>query len=57
MGGICTPIGVPPYVLEAEQVRGRRRIPTGDWRARFCVTRAPGGRDGALVTWARKRDR
>lgn len=47
------------YLLDRDQVRGRRRIPSGDWRARFRVERPPGtsARDSALVSWARKRER
>ena len=44
------------YVLERDQVRGRRRIRSGDWRARFQVERGPGARDAPLVKWARKRE-
>jgi gamma-glutamylaminecyclotransferase len=44
------------HLLTRDQVRARRRIPSGDWRARFRAQRAPGARDGALVTWARKRE-
>jgi gamma-glutamylaminecyclotransferase len=49
--------GIEAYLLDRDQVRGRRRIRSGDWRARFRVERAPGARDGALVSWARKRER
>jgi gamma-glutamylaminecyclotransferase len=48
------------YFLDADQVRGRRRIKSGDWRARFREGRAgagPTARDGAFVTWVRKRER
>jgi gamma-glutamylcyclotransferase (GGCT)/AIG2-like uncharacterized protein YtfP len=46
------------YLLDRDQVRGRRRIHSGDWRTRFQVERAPGGvRDAPLVAWARNRQR
>jgi gamma-glutamylaminecyclotransferase len=48
---------VDAYLLDREQVRGRRRIRSGDWRARFHVERAPGARDSAMVSWMRKRER
>jgi len=48
---------VDAYLLEREQVRGRRRIRSGDWRARFQAERAPGARDSAMVSWLRKRER
>ena len=48
---------VETYVLEREQVVGRRRIRNGDWRARFRVDPAPGARDAAFVKWARRRER
>ena len=41
------------YLLDREQVRGRRRIRTGDWRTRFHVDRGPGARSAALVKWIR----
>jgi len=44
------------YVLDRAQVLGRRRVRSGDWRARFRVERAPGARDAPLVKWARKRE-
>jgi gamma-glutamylcyclotransferase (GGCT)/AIG2-like uncharacterized protein YtfP len=43
------------YVLEPDQVRGRRRIRSGDWRARFRPERPPGPRDAAIVRWLRGR--
>lgn len=45
------------YLLEADRVRGRRRIRSGDWRARFRVGAGPSARDAAIVQWARKRER
>jgi gamma-glutamylcyclotransferase (GGCT)/AIG2-like uncharacterized protein YtfP len=45
------------YLLERDQVRGRRRIRSGDWRTRFQVERRPGARDAPIVTWMRKRER
>jgi gamma-glutamylcyclotransferase (GGCT)/AIG2-like uncharacterized protein YtfP len=44
------------YLLDMEQVRGRRRIKGGDWRRRFAP-RAPGelAPAGAFVRWARGR--
>jgi gamma-glutamylcyclotransferase (GGCT)/AIG2-like uncharacterized protein YtfP len=44
------------YVLDRDRVRGRRRIRSGDWRARFRVDRAPSARDSRLVAWLRKRE-
>jgi gamma-glutamylcyclotransferase (GGCT)/AIG2-like uncharacterized protein YtfP len=42
------------YLLDFEQTRGRRRIRTGDWRARrTTVQHEP----GALVQWAKRRHR
>jgi gamma-glutamylcyclotransferase (GGCT)/AIG2-like uncharacterized protein YtfP len=41
------------YMLEADQVRGRRRVRSGDWRARNRRTRTTDG--GSLVRWARTR--
>lgn len=48
---------VEAYVLEADQVRGKRRLRGGDWRARFAA-RAPGElhEAGPFVRWARSRD-
>ncbi len=43
------------YLLEPAQVRGRRRIRSGDWRARFRPERPPGPRDAAIVRWLRER--
>ena len=42
------------YSMNADQVRGKRRLAHGDWRQRFAPTlerRAP----GQLVSWARTR--
>lgn len=50
-------VEVESYVLDADQVRGRRRIRSGDWRARFRATPTPGLRDAPIVRWARNRDR
>jgi gamma-glutamylcyclotransferase (GGCT)/AIG2-like uncharacterized protein YtfP len=44
------------YVLDRDQVRGRRRIRSGDWRGRFRVDRGPGARDAPFVAWLRKRE-
>ena len=41
------------YLLHFEQVRGRRRVRSGDWRQRRAVTRSTDG--GPLVRWARGR--
>jgi gamma-glutamylaminecyclotransferase len=48
---------VEAYLLDADQVRGRRRIRSGDWRARFQPTPspAPTARDAPIVRWIRKR--
>ena len=43
------------WLLHFEQVRGRRRIRSGDWRQRRVVTRSTDG--GPLVRWARGRFR
>ncbi|MBI4956621.1 MAG: gamma-glutamylcyclotransferase [Myxococcales bacterium] len=42
------------YVLETDQVRGKRRVRGGDWRARFAPQR-PGElhEAGPFVRWAR----
>ena len=48
---------VDTYVLDRDQVRGRRRIRTGDWRTRFQVERPAGLRDAPFAAWARKRER
>jgi gamma-glutamylaminecyclotransferase len=45
------------YLLDADQVRGRRRIRSGEWRTRFRATPAPGARDAPLVRWMRNRAR
>ena len=42
------------YLMDPDQVRGKRRLAHGDWRKRFAPTlerRAP----GPLVTWTRNR--
>jgi gamma-glutamylcyclotransferase (GGCT)/AIG2-like uncharacterized protein YtfP len=43
------------HTLEANQVLGRRRIRSGDWRGRFRVAQGPSARDSALVRWLRDR--
>jgi gamma-glutamylcyclotransferase (GGCT)/AIG2-like uncharacterized protein YtfP len=43
------------YLLHFEQVRGRRRIRSGDWHQRRTVVRTTDG--GPLVRWARTRFR
>lgn len=45
------------YLLDADQVRGRKRIHSGDWRARFRPAPAPSARDSAFVRWAKSRPR
>lgn len=42
------------YAMSEDQVRGRRRLPHGDWRKRFssAVARQP---EGAFTRWARRR--
>ncbi len=45
---------VETYVLTAEQVRGRRRIASGDWRRRFAPAVALANRP--WTDWARRRD-
>lgn len=45
------------YFLEADQVRGRRRIRSGDWRGRFRAAVTPGVRDSPLARALRNRDR
>jgi gamma-glutamylaminecyclotransferase len=45
---------VETYLMNPDQVRGKRRLAHGDWRKRFAPTlerRAP----GPLVSWARNR--
>lgn len=49
--------GVDAYVLDRDQVRGRRRVRSGDWRTRFQVERPAGLRDAPFAAWARKRER
>ncbi|HEY2510003.1 MAG TPA: gamma-glutamylcyclotransferase family protein [Polyangiaceae bacterium] len=48
---------VDAYVLNRDQVRGRRRIRSGDWRTRFQVERPAALRDAPFAAWARRRDR
>ena len=48
---------VEAYVLDRDQVRGRRRIRSGDWRTRFQVERPAGLRDSPFAAWARRRER
>jgi gamma-glutamylcyclotransferase (GGCT)/AIG2-like uncharacterized protein YtfP len=43
------------YTLEPHQTTGRRRIRSGDWRARFRPAPAPSARDSALVRWLKER--
>jgi gamma-glutamylcyclotransferase (GGCT)/AIG2-like uncharacterized protein YtfP len=48
------------YLLADDQARGRRRVRSGDWRARFASPRAGAERlhdGGPLVGWARDRFR
>jgi gamma-glutamylcyclotransferase (GGCT)/AIG2-like uncharacterized protein YtfP len=45
------------YLLEADQVLGRRRIRSGDWRARFRRMPAPSARDSAFIRWSKNRFR
>jgi gamma-glutamylcyclotransferase (GGCT)/AIG2-like uncharacterized protein YtfP len=45
------------YLLDADQVRGRRRIRSGDWRGRFGASVTPGLRDTAFARGLRTRDR
>ena len=42
------------YLLRADQVRGRRRLATGDWRQRFARSRPPRA-GGAWAEWSRAR--
>ncbi len=46
---------VETYLLEADQVRGRRRVRSGNWRTRGQRARVTDG--GPLVRWARDRRR
>ena len=49
---------VETYLLDPARVRGRRRIRSGDWRARFrVVAPATGAREAAIVRWAKNRPR
>lgn len=43
------------YLLEPDQVRGKRKIQGGDWRARFAARNKPDA--GPFVRWARTRPR
>lgn len=43
------------YFLEPEQVRGKRKIQGGDWKARFVARNKPDA--GPFVRWARTRPR
>jgi gamma-glutamylcyclotransferase (GGCT)/AIG2-like uncharacterized protein YtfP len=44
------------YLLDTDQVRGRRRIRSGSWRGRHAPAAASVGvRDAAFVKWARTR--
>jgi gamma-glutamylcyclotransferase (GGCT)/AIG2-like uncharacterized protein YtfP len=45
------------YTLDAEQTRGRRRIRSGDWRARFGAAKSDGVRQGAMVQWMKNQKR
>ena len=46
------------YMLDDEQVRGRRRIRSGDWRGRFRPTPPPtSARNAPFVRWLRGRER
>jgi gamma-glutamylaminecyclotransferase len=45
------------YMLDADQVRGRRRLRSGDWRGRFRATPAPSARDAPFVRSAKNRVR
>jgi gamma-glutamylcyclotransferase (GGCT)/AIG2-like uncharacterized protein YtfP len=53
---ICLEHGDPAesYLMRAEQVRMRRRLPNGDWRARFAP-RATGIPESPWRRWARER--
>jgi gamma-glutamylcyclotransferase (GGCT)/AIG2-like uncharacterized protein YtfP len=42
------------YLLSSDQVRGRRRLPHGDWKKRFAPRIAPRA-GGAFVAWSRGR--
>jgi gamma-glutamylaminecyclotransferase len=42
------------YVMNEDQVRGKRRIAAGDWRQRFAP-KPRAERGGPLVTWAKNR--
>jgi gamma-glutamylcyclotransferase (GGCT)/AIG2-like uncharacterized protein YtfP len=45
------------YMLQEDQVRGRRRIRSGDWRGRFRHAPGPSARDSAFVRWSKSRYR
>lgn len=42
------------YLMNPDQVRGKRRLSHGDWRKRFAPTNERGA-PGQLVSWARNR--
>jgi gamma-glutamylcyclotransferase (GGCT)/AIG2-like uncharacterized protein YtfP len=42
------------YLMNAEQVRGKRRLAHGDWRKRFAPTLSR-NEPGQFVSWTRKR--
>jgi gamma-glutamylcyclotransferase (GGCT)/AIG2-like uncharacterized protein YtfP len=42
------------YLMNADPVRGKRRLADGDWRKRFAP-KVPHRAGGALVAWARTR--
>jgi gamma-glutamylcyclotransferase (GGCT)/AIG2-like uncharacterized protein YtfP len=45
---------VETYVMNPDQVRGKRRLAHGDWRKRFAP-RLPHSAPGPVVKWARSR--
>ena len=45
---------VETYVMTADQVRGKRRLASGDWRSRFAPT-SKRSAPGPIVSWARGR--
>jgi hypothetical protein len=53
--GVCLEDGsvVDAYVLTADQVRGRRRIASADWRTRFAPVASPV--DRPWTQWAKNR--
>jgi gamma-glutamylcyclotransferase (GGCT)/AIG2-like uncharacterized protein YtfP len=48
---------VQAYLLDRDQVLGRRRIASGDWRGRFRRRQGPSARDSAIVRWSKGRHR